>query len=432
MKLFLRRLASVTLALLVIAIAAAYLFLWRLPLRNPHPVEHPASGLLAISDVRLYPSPEANPIDHATVVMKDGIIQSVQREAEPPAGARVLTCKGCVVTAGFWNTHVHFTQPVWDAAAWKSAPVLNAALERMLTHWGFTTVIDAGSDLRNTISLRRRIAAGDLRGPWIYTAGSGLYPPNGIPFYIRESMPAWMLRFLLQPDTAEEAAADVERNINRGADLLKLFTGSYVTRDRILPMPENIAKAAVQVAHRHGQLAYAHPSDLAGTLAALHGGVDILAHAPDTTDGIDDSVLRQLVNARMSMIPTLHMFAATVTTKPAYLNPIYEEVRKFHELGGELLFGTDVGYMRDYNTTGEYRALRRCGLSFQDVLRMLTTAPAARSKANRAKGTVEEGKAADLVVLEADPAQDITAFARVRYTIRNGSVLYNSRFPVTH
>ena len=49
----------------------------------------------------------------------------------------------------------------------------------------------------------------------------------------------------------------------------------------------------------------------------------------------------------MAMIPTLKMFATTVTTNPAYLQPIYDEVRTFHALGGQLMFGTDVGYMTE-------------------------------------------------------------------------------------
>src|SRR5262249_60884244 len=121
-----------------------------------------------------------------------------------------LACDGCVVTAGFWNTHVHFTEPKWDQAWWTPAAQLNTQLADMITSRGFTTVVDVGSDLRVTLSLRRRIESGDLAGPFIYTAGSGMYPPNGIPYYLKNSMPGWMLRFLPQPATPEEAAQTEE------------------------------------------------------------------------------------------------------------------------------------------------------------------------------------------------------------------------------
>lgn len=83
---------------------------------------------------------------------------------------------------------------------------------------------------------------------------------------------------------------------------------------------------------------------------AIASGVDVLAHAPDTTEGIDAPLLGSMVSRHMAMIPTLKMFATTVTTKPEYLLPIYAEVRQFHELGGTLMFGTDVGYMTGYRT----------------------------------------------------------------------------------
>jgi imidazolonepropionase-like amidohydrolase len=135
-------------------------------------------------------------------------------------------------------------------------------------------------------------------------------------------------------------------------------------------------------------------------------------------------MLRELVAKHMSMIPTLKMFRTTVTTNASYLDPIYAQVRRFHELGGDLIFGTDVGYMTDYDTTGEFEALALCGLSGRDILRMLTTAPAAKFDTTAATGTIEVGKAGDLTVLDADPIDDAKGFAAVRYTIRSGTVIW--------
>jgi imidazolonepropionase-like amidohydrolase len=212
-----------------------------------------------------------------------------------------------------------------------------------------------------------------------------------------------------------------------GADLLKLFTGSYVEHNQVLPMPLDNARAAVEVAHRHGQLAFAHESSLAGVNVAMESGVDVLAHAVDTADGVDDTVLRRLISRHTGMIPTLKMFRTTVTTDPAYLDPIYAQVQRFHELGGDLLFGTDVGYMTDYSTTDEFLVLKRAGLAGPDMLRMLTVAPATRFGVERETGTIEVGKAGDLVVLDADPMEDVSAFAKVTATVRAGRILWIQR-----
>jgi len=411
---------------IVVVSAALYGFrLWGM--RDPHPHERMGRGTIAIEGARIYTSPDAPPIEHGTVLVRDGIIAAVGPEITVPPDAQLLPCNGCTVMAGFWNAHVHFTEQKWDSAAWKDPATPNAQLVDMLTSRGFTTVVDAGSDLAHTSSLRRRIERGELLGPKIYTAGSGLYPPHGIPYYLKDALPFFVQWALPTPSAPQEAAKDEERSIARGADLLKLFTGSYVARGHVLPMPEDIAAAAVKVAHDHGQIAYSHPSNLAGTQVAIASGVDVLAHAPDTTEGIDAALLGSMVSRHMAMIPTLKMFATTVTTKPEYLLPIYAEVRQFHELGGTLMFGTDVGYMTDYTTEDEFLALQQSGLNMKDMLRMLTTAPAERFRVADKKGTIANGKMGDLTVLDADPAQNVTAFARVSVTVRNGIVIYQKK-----
>jgi len=136
-------------------------------------------------------------------------------------------------------------------------------------------------------------------------------------------------------------------------------------------------------------------------------------------------LLQEIINRHMAMIPTLKMFGNTVTTDRGYLEPIYEIVHEFHTLGGQLIFGTDVGYMTDYATEGEFAALKQSGLDARDILRMLTTAPAERFGVAKLKGKIEPGMMADLVILGADPQEDVTAFSRVRCTVRYGRVIYS-------
>src|SRR6185312_2147246 len=162
----------------------------------------------------------------------------------------------------------------------------------MLTRSGFTTVIDTASVLENTVAIRRRIDSGEVHGPRILTAGQPVFPPDGIPFYVKESLPPELLRNWIPPRDAREAVEAVDADIRGGADIIKLFTGSWVARGKVLPMPEPIATAAVEAAHRNGRLVFTHPSDLAGTKVAIECGVDVLAHAPEVTRGIDDTLLK--------------------------------------------------------------------------------------------------------------------------------------------
>ena len=192
----LRRLLELVLTLVVVLVAIGYFaVIW--PLRVTHPVAAPVHGVLAITGAKIYVSPDAPAIEHGTVVVRDGVIAGVGEQVEVPTGAEMIGCDGCVVTAGFWNAHVHFTQPKWTAAEWQPGKRLEGSLQDMLTSRGFTTVVDTGSNLLNTVPLRRRIESGEILGPKIYTAGSPEYPPHGVPYYVRNSQPKWLLRLML-------------------------------------------------------------------------------------------------------------------------------------------------------------------------------------------------------------------------------------------
>jgi len=412
--------------LLVLLVVACGLF-WAIevfPRYGSHPPLKLAKGAVYIRNARIYVSPTAPPIDNGTILIRDGVIAAVGQNVDVPVGAAEIPCDRCIVTAGFWNAHVHFTEPKWNLAEWKSDDLLDAQLADMFLSHGFTTVIDVGSNPADTFAIRRRIERVQLKGPYIYSSGPPLYPPNGIPFYIKETAPLWMQALMPQPGTPDAARRTVRRNLASGADLTKLFTGSWVQRGHVLPMPLNIAQAAVEESHLNGKLVFAHPSNLAGVRVAIDSGVDVLAHAADDTRGIDQALLSSAVQKNMAMVPTLKMFASTVTTDPHYMDPICDEVRQFHALGGQLIFGTDVGYMTDYSTDGEFVELGRSGLNWKDVLAMLTTNPASRMGASEAKGTVAPGKIADLTILYADPAADLTNFSRVQMVIRSGRVLW--------
>jgi imidazolonepropionase-like amidohydrolase len=132
----------------------------------------------------------------------------------------------------------------------------------------------------------------------------------------------------------------------------------------------------------------------------------------------------------MALVPTLKLWPyelAKIQLPPEIagraLDDAVEQVRGFVAAGGQVLFGTDVGYMTDYDPTDEYVLLSRV-LTPMQILATLTTAPAARWKEGDRRGRVAAAMDADLVVLNGDPAQDVRRFADVRCTIRAGRVIH--------
>jgi len=375
---------------------------------------------LAIVNATVYASPLAPAQQGLTVVIRDGKIVAVGKHVPVPDGTTALPCKDCVVLAGFWNAHVHFMEPKWDDAAHQPAEKLAGQIEAMLTHSGFTTVVDTGSDGENTIALRRRIESGEIAGPRIFTAGAPIFPAHALPYYL-DGVPATLRSKLGQPETPAEAVAFVDKNLALGTDILKLFTGSIVKPDHIVPMSVSIAREAADEAHRHGQLVFAHTTNMEGTRVAVESGVDVLAHAPEETSGIDEPFLRKMVALHMTMIPTLKLFS-----QDDNIAQIRAEVNRFHSMGGRLVYGTDTGFLTDYDQGEEFRQLAQSGLGFREVLAMLTTAPAELFHA--AGGKVERGMNGDLTVLASDPASgDPAAFTKVLYTIRGGRVIFRAK-----
>jgi imidazolonepropionase-like amidohydrolase len=374
---------------------------------------------VVIRDAKVYTSPQAPVRIHVTLLIRGGKIAELRKNIPAPAGMTALRCNGCVVFAGFWNSHVHFTGAQWEGAASRPAEELTRDMQAMLTRSGFSTVVDVASDLENTVVLRRRIQNGEVAGPNIYTSGFALYPPHGIPFYL-DDLPEKQRAKLRQPNTPPAAVEVVRENQEHGSDVVKLFTGAYLTPDDITNMPLEIAKAAVQAGHSHQQLVFAHPSNLRGVQIAIESGVDVLAHAPDTIAGVNADLVKQMVSKHMAMIPTLKLFSGS-----SHIDKIRDIVAQFHQAGGRLLFGTDTGYLTDYDVSEEYRQLQRSGLTFRDVLSMLTVNPAKEFHLESHVGQLRVGYDGDLTVLSEDPKQgDLRNFAHVLYTVRAGRVIF--------
>src|ERR1700721_2123171 len=139
---------------------------------------------LAITRATVYSAPGAPARRNVTVVIRHGVIAGVGEHLRIPRDIKTISCQNCIVLAGFWNAHVHFMQPQWNDAAHQPADKLARQMSEMLTHSGFTTVVDTGSDGENTIALRRRVESGEVLGPRIFTAGIPLFPAHALPYYL--------------------------------------------------------------------------------------------------------------------------------------------------------------------------------------------------------------------------------------------------------
>jgi imidazolonepropionase-like amidohydrolase len=385
---------------------------------------------LALTGAKIYTSPMAKPILDGIVVIKDGKIVAVgdSKKIKFPKSTRIIDCKGLVLTAGFWNSHVHFTEEKWQNAANLPATQIAQQMQEMLTRYGFAHVLDTASFTENTIALRQRIEKDGVPGPSIRTAGSPFGAVDGTPFYLEPLK-------LPELATPEEATKIITEHLASGVDGVKIFAASPKRGKPPVVMPLDIAKAVTVIAHKQGKFVVAHPTNSAGVEVVIGAGVDILAHTtPDGGEIWNDNMVKRLKAAHVALIPTLRLWKFEFDRRNAPANAIekfvavaLQQLRVYSQAGGEILFGTDVGYMSLYSTSDEYELMAKAGMSFQQILASLTTAPAARFGAAKHTGKIAVGMDADIVALAADPTVDIKALANVKYTFRRGTIIYEAK-----
>ena len=382
----------------------------------------------------IYPSPSADPIKNGLVLVEHGKIDAITERSKfkvkLPPDVRIVDCTGKFIVAGFWNSHVHFTEDAWNDAANAPSARLEAHMQEMLTRWGFTGVFDIGSFPGNTLALRRRVESGEVAGPRIYTTAGAIYPKDGIPVYIPQTVASQLKAF--EAATPEDARGLAKQMIAKGGDGIKVFAGAIMGHGKVIPMPTDVIRAAAEVAHAAGKPVFAHPSNHVGTDNALAGGVDVLGHTIPMEDGWTTDELQRMKQQHTALIPTLSLFpdeerkfGGTEEDKRVVLQRAVAELKSYFDEGGTILFGTDVGYTQLYDTTSEYEYMARAGMSWRDILASLTTNPSAFFKA-ASRGRVEKGMDADLVVLDGDPAADVRNFAKLAYTIRGGRAIYSA------
>jgi imidazolonepropionase-like amidohydrolase len=174
---------------------------------------------------------------------------------------------------------------------------------------------------------------------------------------------------------------------------------------------------------------FAHPTTAAGLMASLKAGVDVLAHTTPQSGSWDDTVVDAMKRAGVALIPTLTLWKyelrhERVSIGDGLTETAVGQLRKWTNAGGMILFGTDVGYMSEYDPAEEYALMSEAGMTFAQILTSLTTAPAQRFGASKDLGRIAPGFTADLAVVGGDPRRDIRALANVHFTLRDGRIIY--------
>jgi len=416
---------------------------------NTEPVVIHAGRLLAI--------PGEAPSSGSSIVVIEGVISAIlpgflaPEEAGVP-GAGVVDLRDSFVLPGLIDCHVHITTTAGKGYVLRRVTMSDADRAiwgaynaRVTLEQGFTTVRDTaafrGDSFEAIFALRDGIRVGKVPGPRILAAGQGIGATgthadfNGFRHEILE-----LFRSRAMCSGPFECREAVRYQVKRGADFIKMAsTGGFSVRSQgrtTVLMFDDELEAIVDTAHRMGRKVTAHATSAAGINAALRAGVDSIEHG----QGLDEESIRLFKETGAYLVPTLLLaegFDLGVEHDPYRSGDLEARVRKLgkglkdaakraHRAGVKIAFGTDsASIVLHGNNAGEFSLLTEIGMTPMEAIRAATVNAADNLGISEVAGSVEVGKAADIVAVSASPLQDIEALRQVHFVMRNGVVYKN-------
>jgi imidazolonepropionase-like amidohydrolase len=366
----------------------------------------------------------------STVVISGERITSVGTGTvtELAADDRLVDLAGRTLMPGMITCHFHSTYkdlgstpapyglerpPAYQA-------VLAASNLELALQSGFTGAVSAGAPFDIDPSIKQAIEDGLIPGPR-FMAGSRDVSTTGhandnFPWYFE--MSAWgNVRRCDGPDEFRKAVRD---EIKRGAEIIKLFvTGGHgvFAPKEMTEMTEAELRAAVEAAHDRGKLIRGHIVNKRAILMAVDAGMDVIDHG----DEMDSECIQRIVEAGTFVAPSIFFptaflqkmgtglgFTQSMQTELEHARAVLPEA---NAAGVKLVLGDDYGAIGfDHGRYAEELEVyvRDAGIPPLEVLRWATRHGAELMQMGDELGTIEEGKLADLLVVDGDPVEDIS------------------------
>jgi imidazolonepropionase-like amidohydrolase len=373
---------------------------------------------LAITDVTVVDGTRNSGRPHMTVVISGGRIVAVDPVARAviPSHATIIHGGGKFLIPGLWDMHVHL------AKAGASSPGLFVAN-------GVTSVRDMGGDFAVVKRWRDEIAA-DLRvGPRIRTAGPILESAERVRRMKARGTVEPVDRFRAPVADTADARRVVDSVARLGVDFVKVRTA---TSPAVYAAIASSARRAGLTLAAHGDIVPLEDMLRAGQRSIEHAIFPSLQKRDSSTRA---SLVRGLAQARVAIVPTMVNYYQWLLVPPADARRVIEDslgridARRRYVTGYPL--GTDAAVALMYpgfslrDELGYF--VDMIGMTPLEALRSATRLAAEFSGVADSLGTVEVGKVADVVLLDADPLVDIRHVGRIRAVIMGGRLFDRSR-----
>ncbi len=385
-----------------------------------------------------------------TIIVEKNKITSIE-SGYTRAGTndKVIDLKNSYVLPGLIDMHVHLESETRRGGSYdrytQNPPdvAFQAARYAKITLMaGFTTVRDLGGSGVN-IALRNAINRGITEGPRIFSSGKSIAttgghadPTNG---YRRDLMgdPGPMEGVVNGVDEARKA---VRQRYKDGSDLIKITaTGGVLSNAKDGQGPqftEEEVRAIVETAKDYGFAVAAHAHGAEGMKRAIKGGVQTIEHGTL----MDDETLELFKKYGTYYVPTIiagrtaadsarimGYYPPLVTPKALAIGPkIQSTFAKAYKAGVNIAFGTDAGvYPHGYNAK-EFEYMVEGGMPIAEALQAATVTNAKLLGMSDELGSIESGKLADIIAVDANPLQEVKTLQKVTFVMKDG-VVYKSK-----
>jgi imidazolonepropionase-like amidohydrolase len=368
-----------------------------------------ASANVALTNGTLIDGTGSDPVVDGVVVVQDGRIAAVgpRAQADIPAGARVIDVDGATILPGFINAHVHAAYDEDVLKAWARG--------------GMTTVRDMGAhgpyspelfDFRDEVN-------GKLDCSRLVAVGSFVNVEGGYPI-------VYWGGNAVTVESPEDSRRVVHRLIDDGADVIKTAIESGFSFGQSgwpLLSPEEAA-TIVEAAHERSTPVSVHVTNSRDLERALDAGMDDIAHM--VTDWVPDELIARMVESDTYWVPTLELWQGVSRNYSLnYGTMTISNLGRFVEAGGKVVLGTDYAGAPNIDfdlgmTIHEIEWMQEAGMATIDNNVAATKHAAHVCNLDHEIGTLEAGKAADILVVDGDPLEDIHALTETKMVLREG------------
>ena len=402
--------------------------------------------VLIIHAGQLLANPVSEPLTQQSVIIRNAKVAEIRAgfvtaDAIDAKGAEVsvLDLSRHFVLPGLLDSHVHLSRATGSyqggfATVNSNPPVADAAVNSMINsrltlNAGFTSVRDLGSDQESVFAVREAINKGLFVGPTIIASGASIGVTAGHGDDAKNADPDEKARAGVcdGPDECRRLTRHLEKT---GSDLIKIkITGGFSSNTGLRQhMDADEISAIITAAHIRGVRVTAHAYESSAIADAVRAGVDSIEHGYL----LDEETLGMMKERGVFLVPTL-----TVAEPPSLvqrflggLEPISVTLRnenaafeRAYKAGVKIAFGTDCGIYPHGENADELLEMVRLGMTPADALRSATVIAAELFAIDGIDGTISPGMMADLIAVERNPIDDISAIKDIAYVVKSGVVV---------